>query len=862
MTHTKAGRNDPCPCGSGKKYKQCCQGKDSAPAAPPPSPAIPGLIREAMAHHQAGRLPAAEALYRQVLQLAPEQPDALHLLGVLASQVGKYDVASELIARAIAVHPTAPMYFNLANALKGQGALALAIDSYQAALALQPGYVDALRNLGLAHREHGELAKAVGTLRQALALAPQSADLHANLGLALKESGQAEQALASYRRAIALQAGHAEAHNNLGVLLKEQGQLHAAVESYQKAVALDPAYVEALGNLGNAFVDLALFDRAADVLADAVRLRPDFAEAHSNLGNALASLGKLDAALGSYRRALQLQPQLAVARNNMGALLARQGRFDEAIACYEAALASRPDYAEAHYNLGNAFKDLERYPLAVASYARALGLRPDYAEAWTNLGNAQKALGKLDDAIGSYAKALQCQPDLAVAHSNMAVACLDLGKPAEAMACARRALDLQPDYHEAHSNLLFAMCCDGAVDSAAYFAEALRYGERVQAAARPFASWQEKPAGRPLRLGIVSGDLRAHPVGFFLEALLGQLDPARIELAAYATQPGEDSLTARIRPHFRTWRAIAQLDDASAARLIHDDGIDVLLDLAGHTAHNRLPVFAWKPAPVQASWLGYFASTGVAAIDYLLADAVSVPPGHADRFSETVLHLPDTRLCFTAPSAAIAVSPLPALARGHLTFGCFQNLTKVTDAVLALWQGVFAQLPGARLFMQSRQLNEPDARQAMLARLGAIGLGPERVTLEGYAPREAYLAAHQHIDIVLDTFPYPGGTTTCEALWMGVPTLALAGTTMLARQGASLLGCAGLGDWVAHDARDYTAMALARAADLPALAALRAGLRAQVLASPLFDAARFARRFEQAVEAMWHARAGTAPTRH
>jgi predicted O-linked N-acetylglucosamine transferase (SPINDLY family) len=320
---------------------------------------------------------------------------------------------------------------------------------------------------------------------------------------------------------------------------------------------------------------------------------------------------------------------------------------------------------------------------------------------------------------------------------------------------------------------------------------------------------------------------------------------------AYPTHHHGDALTDRLRAHCAGWTLLYGHSDAAAARLIHADGIHVLIDLSGHTAHNRLPVFGYKPAPVQVTWLGYFATTGVAEIDYLLADPVSVPPAHQSHFSEAIWYLPDSRLCFTPPAAEMPVTPLPALANGFVTFGNFQNLAKLNDAVLSLWARVLTALPNARLRLQNKQLADAEVRQQLGQRLQRVGIGVDRVTMHGPQPREAYLAAHGEVDLILDTFPFPGGTTTCESLWMGVPTLTLAGDRLIGRQGASLLAAAGLSDWIAPDPEQFVVQAVARANDLPALAALRTGLRAQVLASPLFDAPGFATNFASALWAMW-----------
>jgi predicted O-linked N-acetylglucosamine transferase (SPINDLY family) len=448
---------------------------------------------------------------------------------------------------------------------------------------------------------------------------------------------------------------------------------------------------------------------------------------------------------------------------------------------------------------------------------------------------------------------LQIQPNLADAHSNLGVVVQDLGRLAEAEASFREALRLKPDYEPAQRNLLFCLNYSEHPPEEC-LQEASRYGQMVAAkAAWRFDSWRCEPSPGRLRVGLVSGDLQQHPVGYFLEGLLAQIDPARLQLYAYSTEANEDELTARIKPRFAAWRQLLGKGDEEAARLIHEDGVHVLIDLAGHTAHNRLPVFAWKPAPVQVSWLGYFATTGVAQIDYVIADPWTLPPEEERYFTERVWRLPGTRLCFTVPDVAVKVSELPALANGYVTFGCFNNLTKVNDDVVALWGRVLGAVPRSRLVLKAKQLNETAARQEVARRFAAHGVAQDRLVLEGPAPRAEYLADYGRIDIALDPFPFTGGTTSAEALWMGVPLLTLAGSRMVSRQGVGVLMNAGLPEWVAETPEDYVERASRHAADLNRLASLRAGLRQQVLASPLFDGAGFAREFQGALQAMWNA---------
>ena len=305
-------------------------------------------------------------------------------------------------------------------------------------------------------------------------------------------------------------------------------------------------------------------------------------------------------------------------------------------------------------------------------------------------------------------------------------------------------------------------------------------------------------------------------------------------------------------PRLSAWVPLYGKNDLQAAQQIHNDGIHILLDLSGYTTHNRLPVFCRKPAPVQATWLGYFATTGVKEIDYLIGDPHITPPEEESHFVEKIWRLPETYLCFTAPDVAVEVSPLPALTNGHITFGCFNNLTKIGDAVIALWAQVMHAVPGSRLFLKTRQLTEEGLSEKTQARFAAHGIGSERLILEGYSPRAELLAAYQRVDIALDPFPYPGGTTSAEALWMGVPVLTKRGDRFLSHVGETVAYNAGLANWIAQDEQDYIAKAAAFAAALNGLAELRVNLRSQVLAAPLYDASRFARHFEAAMWGMWH----------
>jgi protein O-GlcNAc transferase len=565
---------------------------------------------------------------------------------------------------------------------------------------------------------------------------------------------------------------------------------------------------------------------------------------------ALSNAGHHAELESSARSMVGQYPNSGFAWKLLGESLYMQGK--DALYALQKTTELLPDDADAFSNLGVVLTGLGQLNEAVASCRRALKIKPDDARAYNTLGNALQDLGQLNDAVASYRRALQIKPDYAKAHNNLGAALQDLGRSIDAAASYRRALELKPDYINAQGNLLFTLNHIASHAPAYCRAEAHQYGRMVaKGVTARFTAWQCVAKPERLRVGLVSGDLFNHPVGFFLESLLAQLDYTRIELIAYPTNPVMDELTARIKPYFAAWKPLFGLGDEAAARLIHADGVHVLIDLAGHTVHNRLPVFAWKPAPVQASWLGYFATTGVAEMDYLLADRYVVPSGEEDNFTETIWRLPESYLCFTAPTYEVDVSALPALSMGCITFGCFNNLVKMNDAVVDLWARVLQAVPGSRLFLKTKQLNDPMMCNITRQRFTERGISPDRLLLEGSSPRAELLAAYRKVDIALDPFPYPGGTTSVEGLWMGVPVITRRGERFLSHLGETIAHNAGLADWIAADDDEYVAKAVEHTADLERLAVLRAGLRQQILASPVFDAPRFARNFETALWGMW-----------
>ena len=616
----------------------------------------------------------------------------------------------------------------------------------------------------------------------------------------------------------------------------------------------NPDLAEAHSNLGNVLKDQGKRDEAIAAYRQAIGIEPNLAEAHSNLGNALKDQGKVDEAIAAYRQAIGIKPDLAEAHCNLGVALEKQSKFDEAVAAYRQAIGFNPDYAEAHSNLGNALKDQGKLDEAVAAYRQAIGIKPDFAEAHYNLGNALKDQGKLDEAVAAYRQAIGIKPDYAEAHSNLGNVLKDQGKLDEAVAAYRQAICIKPDLAEAHSNLLFSLSYHDKSTADHLFAEHREWDERHgRQVSRPTAYANDRSVGRRLKIGYVSPDFRTHSVAYFVEPLLKGHDRQAVEVFCYAEVKRPDKVTAHLQGLADHWLVTVGLSDEELAERIRADGIDILVDLAGHTANNRLLVFARKPAPVQVTWLGYPNTTGLEAIDYRLVDAVTDPVGEADAWaSETLVRLEGGFLCYSALKDAPEPTVPPCLKTGTVTFGSFNNPAKVSAATLDAWATLLSRLPQARLLLKGAPFADAATRALFLARLGERGVAAERVELVAWLPgTAAHLALYHRVDIALDPFPYNGTTTTCEALWMGVPVVTLRGDRHAGRVGASLLSQIGLTDLIANSVEEYVEIALALAGNPGRLDNLRRALRPLMVASPLCDGRVFARKMEAAFRTMW-----------
>jgi len=691
-------------------------------------------------------------------------------------------------------------------------------------------------------------------------------------------AGQLEQAEALYRAVLDLAPGHGGAHFGLGTLARQAGDLATAIPHLTEALQDDTgqarywlAYIEALiaaRQFATAHELIALgrshglagpeIDAFEQQLATAGAPDPETIAATT----ALFASGRLDEAGYAAQFLTEQFPQHPFGYKLLGGIHHLQGNLLQALESTQIAVQYAPDDAEALSNLGLLLQVAGRLDEAHDMLERAIALRANDAHAHNHMALTLLDAGRLTEAHASASAALALDPAHAQAGNTLAMILQHQSRPLEAIEAYRAVLARDPDHSAAHSNMLFCMSQVGSIDPAALFAEHCRFGQRLEAKVGLLRrDWGNTPDPvRPLRIGFVSGDLRNHAVAPFIEPLLERLaNRSGLVLHAYYTHVVHDAVTERLRGHMALWHDVAGATDAALDALIRADGIDILIDLAGHTAHNRLPVFARKPAPVQASWIGYPGTTGLTAMDYYLTDGAILPPGQYDHlFTEQLVHLPISAPFQPAADAPDLVPP-PVLTNGYFTFGSFNRLSKISREVVAAWSGVLRAVPDAQLLMAGLPEH---GRETLLPWFEAEGIAPERLRFHGRTGMHDYLALHNEVDVCLDTFPYSGGTTTLHAMSMGVPTLTLKGDTAAGRQTASILEHNGLPGFITHDVAEFISRAEVVSKMLPRVTELRTILRGRFAPNTSSAMVQLADSVEHALRLMWQRWCAGLPAAH
>ena len=631
----------------------------------------------------------------------------------------------------------------------------------------------------------------------------------------------------------------------------QRGMLDAAMAGYEDAIRRDPGHADALHMLGVARMQTGDPAGGAALIRRAVRLRPEDARVHSNLASALIAASRFDEAIEVARRATELDPASADAWGNLGTGLIRRDRFPEAVEPLRRALTLQPGRPGLHSALGSTLGALKDYEAALESHRRAIELAPDKPQYRNNMARTLRHAGLTGEAeavLRAIVEQGNPDPDY---FASLASLLRRQGKIADAVDVlqrieapeARAAIDRNLTFLQNYTD---STTVEEQLDQARQAA-----ARRTAGIGRMPLSTNDRSPDRRLRVGLVSSDMRQHAVALFLLGVVREIDPDRIELFAYSGTDTGDDVNIAFRRAIPHWRGTSSLADNELADRIRRDRIDVLLDLSGPTDGGRLGVFARKPAPVSAIWLGYSGTTGHDAVDYIMGDAEVLPDGVVQSV-EAPWRMPDAYLCFQPTQEPPAVGPLPATGNGYVTFGSFNNLNKVSAATMDAWADVLAAVPNSRMVMKAHQASA-GAGDTVVSGLVQRGVAAERIEMLGWVPGWCeHLPLYAQVDIGLDPFPYNGTTTTCESLLMGVPVVTLRGDRFISRVGASLMHNSGLDDWIADSVAAYVRLAASKAQSLDELGRLRAGLRTQFLSSPLCDTRRFAHNFEAALRSMWH----------
>ena len=708
----------------------------------------------------------------------------------------------------------------------------------------------AFKTRGNAFLKDGRLTDAELCYRQAIVINPEDPEALINLGFVLSEQRLYAEAEQHLRLATTVAPQNHDAFYLLGTASEMQGKLEVAIDSFKKAIELKPDFDFCRRDLCRVLFQTERFDAAKTLVSEGIALNPQFADFHYYLGNLLSHEKALDKAINSYHHALAIQPDYAEVHNNLGKAFCEQGNLEAAIQSYQKASSITPDDKSIHNNMGDAFNRLGQVDAALKCWKKAFSIKKGDADALNNLGCSLAITDKLEAAIKAFKESLLLKPEYAEAENNLGGALLTQGNLDVALESYYKAIALKSDFKAASDGLLFTLNYHPDKSAAEIFSAYCDYDTRFGLPLRD--TWREhtnrRESNRRLKVGYISPDFRHHSTRHFLEPLLANHNKEVVTVYAYAELAAEDEVTARYRACVDHWIPTRGLAAETLAEQIRRDEIDILVDLAGHTTENRLEVFARKPAPVSVSWLGYGYTTGLTAIDYLLTDATSTPAGSETLFSETPWRLQTPGYAYRPAEGMGMVSVLPALERGYVTLGTLTRAVRVNHRTVRVWAEILKRVPGSRLVVDSRNYQDASVQADLANRFGQFGIGRERLEIGCHSPPWDVLRG---IDIGLDCFPHNSGTTLFETLYMGIPYVTLAGRPSVGRLGSTILEGIGHPEWIANTEEQYIEKTVALAADLTRLSALRAGLRAEMKASPLMDEAGFTRKVEAAYRGMF-----------
>ncbi len=754
------------------------------------------------------------------IRISPNEAFYFVNLGNLFKDLRKGEEAENAYRRSLALDPAQPIaHYNLGHLYQLMGKKDEAILAFSIAAKMQPDFAAAFSKLGQLLVEKGEVDQAVPHLETAIRIAPSLAEAHFHLGDCYGRKRDWIQSRDALERAVQFSPRFAEAHNNLGLARKELGQLREAREAFLEAIAISNDFCDPCNNLGQMALDTHRMEEAHHWFQKALAIEPGNAQSHLCMGNYCNILGQPEAAINWLRKAIEIRPDFHQALNNLGNIFLGLKRNKESVEALENAIKHKPDFHEAHANLGNTYKEMGFPDLAESTLLEAIRLKPDFAAAHSNLGNAYFDQGKMDDAIASY----------------------------------KKGIDLDQTDRDFIPNYLFALNYSTKLNERQICEEHKRlardfFDPKTDKAA---PCLNDPDPDRKLRIGYVSPDFWMHPVARFMIPLLENHNRDEVEVFAYSSRFLKDPISAECHKRVDQWREVHSLTTEELEKLIREDKIDILVDLTMHSRDCKPWLFALKPAPILVSYLAYAGTTGLKAMDYRITDIYLDPPEKEDyAFPEKPLRLPVCWWNFQVPPGVPLpeVEPPPSVKNGYVTFGSLNNFAKVNLLAREAWAAILAGVPGSRLLLHIKHTR---TREDVLDFFEERGVSKDRITLIGYQSGPDYIKTYNEIDIALDPFPFAGGTTTFDSLWMGVPVVTLAGDRAVGRGGLSILSTLGRKEWVGFTREEYIQIAIRLAGEKEKLPAIRKNMRKEIAASPLMDSPGFAREVEKHFRSIW-----------
>ena len=797
-----------------ERLKEKSTGQSFVPQ--PSFESISATLEEAVSVFHDGRLSDAEDICREILGKDEQCAGAWHLMGRMAALQGDLEAAGEFAS---------------------------------VACELDPQNADFVRELAEVFLRKKELEPAEQQVRRALEMAPDSPEGLVLLGRVLAEKDEKSASLEAFQDALRIGKDYAEGFSHYAMALQKFGRGKDAISQVRKACALEPNSVEFQTNLAILLEQNARYVDALAAYGKAARMNPNVGFVWFRQGKLLNGLKRYAESIPALEKAISLPGQLGDYYYEYGLALHMTKRFQEALVHYEKALSMGYETAALHCNRGVIYKDLRKGGDSIMAFHKAVTMDPSNVSYLNNLGAAALELGLNSEALECFEQAVEKNPKLPTARNNIGNLLKDRARGMDALPQYRKSMELNPDDRDAPSNYLLCHMYIPDMDPKLVFEEHKKWGISTTKKFPPAFKFKPREAGAKIRVGFLSADLCHHPVAYFMEPIFRGYDRERFEFVAYGDQRKSDEFSARFAKQVDLWRETSSYDERALAKLIHEDRVDILFELAGHTAYNRLGVFALKPAPLQVSYLGYPGSTGLPTMDFRITDAFADPRGTTDHLhTEKLIRVPECAWCFEPDAAAPEVSPLPALKNGFVTFGCFNNMAKLNPALFETWAEILLRVPGSHLRLKARTLTDDGVRKELMAYFTDRGIEENRLDFFGHTRKIIEHLSHYHsVDIALDSFPYHGTTTTCEAMWMGCPVVTRAGKTHVSRVGVSLLSAVGLQEFITDTREDYIEKAVALAGQTERLEELRTGMRERLRESVLMDEKRFVQGFEKAL---------------